>query len=205
MFKSWKTNVITFVQMEKLRLRRKFCYLYNIPVASRQAFSSCKVELFFILFFASHIYWISFLLQQGPNLKSVFKDSLYYSRLGLLQLAFQCSKKCFPALQLKSLSSQWRIKWDPKIKAGNISPSLYQCDSLVAQMAKNLPAMWETWVRSLGWENPLEEGMATHFNILAWRIPMDRGVWWTIVHGVTESDTTEWLNTVPINGLHIRR
>ena len=41
----------------------------------------------------------------------------------------------------------------------------------MAQMVKNLPAMWETWVRSLGWEDPLEEGMATHFSILAWRIP----------------------------------
>ena len=45
---------------------------------------------------------------------------------------------------------------------------------LVAQMVKNLPAVWETWVQSLGWENSLEEGMATHFSILAWRIPMDR-------------------------------
>ena len=43
--------------------------------------------------------------------------------------------------------------------------------SLVAQMVKNLPAMWETWVQYLGWENPLEEGMATHSNVLAWRIP----------------------------------
>ena len=42
--------------------------------------------------------------------------------------------------------------------------------SLVAQMLKNLPAMHETWVRSLGWEDPLEEGMATHSSILAWRI-----------------------------------
>ena len=41
----------------------------------------------------------------------------------------------------------------------------------MAQMVKNPPAMWETWVQSLGWENPLEEGMATHFSILAWRIP----------------------------------
>ena len=40
-----------------------------------------------------------------------------------------------------------------------------------------LPAMWETWVRSMGWEDPLEEGMATHSSILAWRIPMDRGAW----------------------------
>ena len=43
--------------------------------------------------------------------------------------------------------------------------------SLVAQMVKNLPAIWETWVQSLGWEDPLEEGMATHSSILAWRIP----------------------------------
>ena len=44
-------------------------------------------------------------------------------------------------------------------------------------MVKNLPAMKETWVGSLGWEDPLEEGMATNSSILAWRIPMDRGDW----------------------------
>ena len=49
--------------------------------------------------------------------------------------------------------------------------------SLVAQIVKNLPAMREMWVQSLGWEDPLEEGMAIPSNILAWRIPMDRGVW----------------------------
>ena len=43
--------------------------------------------------------------------------------------------------------------------------------SLEAQMVKNLPAMQETWVRSLGWEDPLEKGMATHSRVLAWRIP----------------------------------
>ena len=43
--------------------------------------------------------------------------------------------------------------------------------SLVAQTVKNLPRMQETWVQSLGWEDPLEEGMATHSSILAWRIP----------------------------------
>ena len=51
-------------------------------------------------------------------------------------------------------------------------------DSLVAQMVQNLPAVWETWVRSLGWEDQLEEDMATHSSNLAWRIPMDRRVWW---------------------------
>ena len=42
----------------------------------------------------------------------------------------------------------------------------------------NLPEVRETWVLSLGWEDPLEEAMATHFSIIAWRIPRDRGAWW---------------------------
>ena len=45
--------------------------------------------------------------------------------------------------------------------------------------------------QSLGWEDPLEEGMATHSSILAWRIPMDRGAWGTAVHRIAESDLTE--------------
>ena len=65
----------------------------------------------------------------------------------------------------------------------------YSWASLVAQMVKNSLAMWKTWVRSLGWEDPLEEGMATHSSILAWRIPMDRGAWQATVHGVTTSRT----------------
>ena len=56
----------------------------------------------------------------------------------------------------------------------------------MAQMAKNPPTTKETWVQSLGQEDPLEEGMATHCSILAWRIPMDRGAWWATVHGVTK-------------------
>ena len=59
----------------------------------------------------------------------------------------------------------------------------------MAQTVKNLPAVQETWVQSLGWEDPLEESMATHSSILAWRIPMDRGAWWATVHGVLKSQT----------------
>ena len=69
--------------------------------------------------------------------------------------------------------------------------------SLVAQMVKNLPAVQETQVPSLGQEYPLEKEMATHSNILAWKIPwieepgglqsMDRGAWWAAVHAVAKS------------------
>ena len=56
--------------------------------------------------------------------------------------------------------------------------------------------MRETWVQSLGWEDPLEEGIATHSSILAWRIPMDRGAWQATILGVAESDTTEHIHTL---------
>ena len=56
-------------------------------------------------------------------------------------------------------------------------------------MVKNLPAMQGTWVQFLNWEDPLEEGMATHSSILAWRIPMDRGAWWATGHGVAKIQT----------------
>ena len=55
--------------------------------------------------------------------------------------------------------------------------------SLVAQLVKNLPAMQETQVRSLGQEDSLEKEMATHSSILAWEIPMNRGAWRAMVHG----------------------
>ena len=61
--------------------------------------------------------------------------------------------------------------------------------SLVAQTVKRLPAVWETWVRSLGREDPLEKGLATHSSVLAWIIPMDRGAWWATVHGIAKSQT----------------
>ena len=61
-------------------------------------------------------------------------------------------------------------------------PLQYSWASLVAQLVENLPAMWETWVPSLGWEDPLEKGKATHSSILTWRIT------WT-VHGVAKNPT----------------
>ena len=60
--------------------------------------------------------------------------------------------------------------------------------SLVAQLVKNPSEMWKTWIRSLGWEDPLEKGKATHFSILSWRIP------WTVQSmGLQRSNATERL------------
>ena len=77
-------------------------------------------------------------------------------------------------------------------------------------MVKNLHAMWETSVQSLGWEDPLEEGMAWHASIFAWRIPMDRRAWQTTVCGITksrtqlsESDMTERLSAMTYDGEHL--
>ena len=69
--------------------------------------------------------------------------------------------------------------------------------SLVAQMVKNLPAMQETLVWSLGWEDPLEEDMATH-------LPMDRGAWRAKDHGVAKSWTHNWAtkHTAPVTEAH---
>ena len=82
----------------------------------------------------------------------------------------------------------------------------------MAQLVKNPPATWETWVRSLGWEDPLEKGTATHSSILAWRTawtevhPID-----CIIHGDAELDMTEQLslsqltnNVVLVSGVQQR-
>ena len=94
-------------------------------------------------------------------------------------------------LQLvKNSSSVWQLavsvekyNWFLHINFVSCFPCGSLTASLVAQLVKNPPAMWETWVRSLAWEDPLEKVKATHSSILAWTIP------WTI-----QSDMTEWLS-----------
>ena len=66
------------------------------------------------------------------------------------------------------------LRWEDTPREGIGYPLQYSWASFVIQLVKNLPAMWETWVQSLGWEDPLEKGKATHASILAWRIP------WTV-------------------------
>ena len=64
-----------------------------------------------------------------------------------------------------------------------------QSKKMVTQLVKNLPAMRDTWIQSLGWEDPLGKGMTTLFSILAWRIPMDRSPPGSSVHGAVKSQT----------------
>ena len=101
---------------------------------------------------------------------------------------------------------EWDMTWQCNINKieANVLPMRFVA-SLVAQVIKNLPAIQETTVQSLGQENPLEKGMVTHSSILAWRIPrteetgkLVRGVtktpWWSL-WSHKELDTTERLNT----------
>ena len=84
--------------------------------------------------------------------------------------------------------------WHSGTRTQKCTWRLHIChSSLVAQMGKNLPAVLETWVQSLGWDDPLEKLMTTHSNILAWRISMDTGAWWAMYGpwGHRDSDTTE--------------
>ena len=84
------------------------------------------------------------------------------------------------------------IPWlEGSLGEGKGYPFLYSWASLVAQLVKNLPTMWETWVQSLGWEDPLEKGTATHSSVFAWRIPRTEEPGRLPVQGVTESDMTE--------------
>ena len=72
--------------------------------------------------------------------------------------------------------------------------------NLKKKKKKNLPAMQETWVQSLCWEDPLEEGMATHSSIPAGRIPMERGAWQVTVHRVAKNGTRLKRLSTPAHG-----
>ena len=74
-----------------------------------------------------------------------------------------------------------------------------------AQTVKKLPEMQETWVCSLGWEDPLEEGMATHSSTLAWSIPMDRGAWRATFPRVAKSPTQLSEGASIYQSLHYRQ
>ena len=110
-----------------------------------------------------------------------------------LFLSAHLSREDFPRsgerswTESKALTSDNHHCWAPIFILFTLSSRKWA--SLVAQTVKNLPAVGKTWLRSLGCEDPLEEGMATHSSILAWRIPMDKRAWRAIVHRVAKSQT----------------
>ena len=105
--------------------------------------------------------------------------SLNYFLSGLLQ------KNFFPTFALENEGNK---------HLSINSPPQWSRASLVVQRLKRLPAMWETWVRSLGQEDPLEKEMAPHSSILAWRIPWTEELGGLQSTGCKESDTTERLH-----------
>jgi len=95
--------------------------------------------------------------------------------LNLASLVAQTAEKAMAPL---SSTLAWKIPWTeepgrlPSMGSHRVRQDWSDlAEAAVAQTVKNLPAMWETWVQSPGWEDPLVEGMATHSSILAWRIP----------------------------------
>ena len=97
----------------------------------------------------------------------------------------------FSSVQLLSVSNSLRPHelQHTRPPCPSPTPGVYSKASLVAQLVKNLPVMGETWDQSLGWEDPLEKGKATHASILAWRIP------WTLLSmGCKMLEMTEQLS-----------
>ena len=86
--------------------------------------------------------------------------------------------------RIKPREEKWKVGYKPK----HWGTVLAEMGFPVAQMVKNLPVVQETWVQSLGWEDPLEEGMTTNSSILAWRIAVDREAWRATVHEVSQSE-----------------
>ena len=137
--------------------------------------------IFFFISVNVSIYFWGFL----PPALPLWFSFLY---LSIVPLSFisETSLKCFVTYH-RGISF-WIVPYQPNwiLSFGELLRWYSKRASLVTQTVKNPPAMRETWVPSLGWEYLLEEGMATHSSILAWRIPMDKGA---TVHGVTKSGT----------------
>ena len=164
-----KDTTTTGTPAPSSRNQRPVCALH-IPLFSSfllYCFVRQKIDLF-SLFCGSHIF-IPFIFENTIFLKQSLKNRRgIWTRRGFPHGSVGKESSC----NAGDPSSIPRSGRSPGEGVGY--PLQYSWASLVAQLVKNPPAMQETWVRSLGWEDPLEKGKATHSSILAWRIP------WTV-------------------------
>ena len=144
--------------------------------------------------------WNTSCLQYNMRSKYTFvipwdnsNSSLHLWNLGEAQTwnSTQPTRNSFPLILQIKLHAR-KYAYNVCYKAQTLRMSQYKWALLVAQTLKNPPVIQETWVQSLGWEEPLEKETATHSSILTWRIPTNKGAWRATVHGVTKSQT--WLS-----------
>ena len=157
--------------------RVQLCSLKDCSLPSSSVHGILRVRI---------LVWVAISFSRGssqpriePRSPTLQADSLSSEPIGkpICKHRLQCRRPQF-------YSWLWKLPW-----RRDRLPLQYSWVSLVAQLVRNPPAIGETWGRSLGWEDSLEEGMATHSNILAWRIPKDRGAWRAAVHRVRKSWT----------------
>ena len=174
------------------------CWLqgkFKVGVVSKKSWRTILVKIYLM-----PLIWLS---GNGPSLLGLVSRVLFLYRKGSFLVAG--IETVHEPTVFKQHSFMilpfWRLRfwpWSHRTKNQGDSETCIHFDvskqdwiSLVGQMAKNLPAMRETQARSLGWEHPLEEGMATRSSILAWRIPWTEEPGWLQPKGVTkELDTT---------------
>ena len=155
-------SIRVFSNESTVRMRWPKCWSFSFSISPSNAYSGL---------ISFRMDWLDLLVVQG-TLKSLVQH--HSSKASVLQ------HSTFFIVQLSHpyMTTGKTIALTRRIFVGKVMSLLYNMLSrlvcVVAQLVKNPPAIWETWLQSLGWEDPLEKGKATHSSILAWRIP------WTV-------------------------
>ena len=149
---------------------------------------------------AGQVVWYSHLFQNFPQFIVIHTDQKSRSSLTtesqvIMEKKFRGEKSQDQKNTILTAAGKiyhWMLKFvgeSSRSRTGALPQRISLKIVIVGQTVKNLQAMRETRVWSLGWEDTLEKGMATHFSFLAWKIPWTRGAWWITVHGITKSRT----------------
>ena len=151
------------------------------------AIDPCHLFILYIVVYIGLSQTTYLFFSPTSQLTDSFCEGPESKQLTLCRLPYlHCSYSSLLSYQ-ESIHSQWQWVECVPVKVYFYLWLLFA--SLVTQIVKNPPAVQQTWCQSLGWEDPLEEGMVTCSSIPAWRITMDRGAWRAAVCGVTKSRT----------------